>query len=128
MKLRDFALLTDENVDPAVVLWLINTGFDVLDIHCSGLQGATDVELMQRAFTENRVIITHDSDFGTLAIFQNEPMIGLVFLRPGHIDPQFTIGTLNSLLTTDPDVEPPFVIVARRAEDQVAIRIRRLAP
>ena len=34
MKLRDFGLLTDENLDPNVVRWLMDAGFDVLDV-CS---------------------------------------------------------------------------------------------
>ena len=75
---------------------------------------------------EGRVIVTHDSDFGTLAIFQEEPVIGIVYLRPGHIDPQFTVSTLVTLSDADPDLEPPFVVVARQRTGQVSIRIRHL--
>ncbi len=32
MKLRDFGLLTDENLDPDVVRWLSDAGFDVFDV------------------------------------------------------------------------------------------------
>ena len=127
MKLRDFGLMTDENLDPEVVQWLIVSGFDVLDVCRDGLRGSTDIQLMLRAATERRVIVTHDSDFGTLAILQRAPVVGILFLRPGHIDPHFTIGTLTSLLTADPDVVTPFILVARRTGDQVVIRIRSLA-
>lgn len=75
-----------------------------------------------------RVIVTHDADFGTLAMLQGEPVIGIVFLRPGHVDPQFTIATLQDVLTAAPDVTPPFVIVARRSGSSVAIRVRQLSP
>ena len=128
MKLRDFGVLTDENIDPDVVQWLIDSGFDVLDVCRAGLQGTTDAELLRQSVAENRVIVTHDADFGTLAVLQGERAIGLVYLRPGHIDPRFTIGTLTSLLAADPDVTPPFVLVARRTGDRVAIRIRTLTP
>ena len=128
MKLRDFGLLTDENLDPDVVRWLMDAGFDVRDVCLAGLQGSTDGELLRCAVAENRVIVTHDADFGTLAILQAAPVIGLVFLRPGHIDPSFTIGTLGSILAADPDVTPPFILVARRTGDKVAIRIRSLQP
>jgi hypothetical protein len=60
LKLREFPLLTDENLDPDVV--------------------------------------THDADFGTLAILQNEPLVGIVYLRPGHIDAQFTVATFQAVL------------------------------
>lgn len=128
MKLSDFGLLTDENIDPDVVDWLIAAGFDVFDVKRENLNGATDVELMRRAVADNRVIVTHDSDFGTLAIFQGEPVTGIVFLRPGHFDPAFTIGTLTTLLASNPELTPPFIVVTRRTGDQIAIRIRQLSP
>lgn len=126
MKLRDFGLLTDENLDPDVVQWLIDSGFNVLDVCREGLRGSTDRELLRRAAAENRIVVTHDSDFGKLAIVQGEPVLGLVFVRPGHIDPRFTIETVSTVLANDPDLLPPFVLVARRTNDRVAIRIRRL--
>lgn len=126
MKLRDFGLLTDENLDPDVVAFLRRQGFDVSDVCEDGLQGSTDVALLQRAVAANRVVVTHDPDFGTLAILQKEPVVGILFLRPGHIDPQFTIETLQSVLSANPDVTPPFVIVARRKGIKVTIRVRLL--
>ena len=126
MKLRDFGLLTDENLDPDVVAFLRREGFDVSDVCDDGLQGSTDIALLQRAAAANRVVVTHDPDFGTLAIFQKQPVVGIMFLRPGHIDPQFTIETVQSVLSADPDVTPPFLIVARRKGLKVTIRVRLL--
>lgn len=128
MKLRDFGLLTEENLDPEVVQWLEDAGFGVLDVCRAGLQGTSDAELMRRAFSENRIIVTHDADFGTLAVLQGEPVVGVIFLRPGHINPAFMIGTLSSLLSADPDVIPPFLLVARRVGDIVTVRIRGVVP
>ncbi len=128
MKLRDFGLLTDENIDADVVAFLRQTGFDVWDVCDNGLQGTTDVDLLRRAFADNRIIVTHDADFGTLAVLGGEPVIGIVFLRPGHIDPQFTIKTIEAVLAADPDVTPPFLLVAKRTGTSVAIRVRALPP
>jgi predicted nuclease of predicted toxin-antitoxin system len=126
LKLRQFPILTDENVDPGVVGGLRRLGFDVLDVTESGRTGSSDVDLLRWAISQGRIILTHDADFGTLAIFQNEPLIGLVFLRPGHIDPKFTMETLEVLLKADPELTPPFILVARRSGDQVTIRVRSL--
>lgn len=126
MKVRDFGLLTDENLDPAVVKWLRQTGFDVYDVCENGLQGSTDLSLLQLAVAQSRLIVTHDSDFGTLAVLQGEPVVGVVYLRPGHIDPQFTIQTIQVVLTLDPDVKPPFVLVAKRSASLVTVRIRSI--
>lgn len=78
MKLRDFGVLTDENVDPDVVGWPVGAGFDVLDVCRAGLQGSTDVALLRQVVAENHVIVTHDADFGTLATLQGEPVVGIV--------------------------------------------------
>ncbi len=128
MKLRDFPLLTDENLDPDVVAHLRQGGFDVLDVVDTGLQGCADLDLVRLAKTQGRVIVSHDADFGKLAILQNEPLIGVVYLRPGHIDPQFTVATIQTVLSLDPDVAPPFILVAKRTGTNVTVRVRALSP
>lgn len=126
MKLRELPVLTDENLDADVVAYLRQESFDVLDVVESGLQGTADVDLLRRATAEGRVVVTHDADFGTLAILQGEPIVGIVYLRPGHIDPQFTVATVETILNADPDLDPPFVLVAKRSGSRVNIRVRRL--
>ena len=128
MKLRDFRLLTDENIDPGVIAFLRHEGFDVKDVCEEKWQGATDTKLMQLSSQENRVIVTHDADFGTLALLHGEPVHAVLFLRPGHIDPKFTIQTIEAILATDPNLVPPFILVAKRTLQQVMLRIRRLQP
>ena len=126
MKLRQFPLLTDENIDPDVVAGLRQLGFDVLDVMENGREGADDIDLLRWATSQGRVVVSHDADFGTLAVLQNEPLVGLVFLRPGHIDSKFTMEMIEVLLQADLELTPPFVPVARRSGDQVAIRLRAL--
>jgi hypothetical protein len=54
------------------------------------------------------------------------PVVGIVYLRPGHIDPQFTIQTLRRLFEQDLDITVPFLLVAKRGRDAVNIRLRNL--
>jgi predicted nuclease of predicted toxin-antitoxin system len=128
VKLADFGLLTDENIDSDVVAFLRSSGFDVRDVCESGWRGMSDSDLLRQAVAENRLIVTHDADFGTLAIRSGEPVVGIVYLRPGHILARFTTETLAAVFAEDPDVRPPFVLVARRAGDTVHTRVRHLAP
>lgn len=128
MKLNDFAFLTDENIDPDVVAFLRSQGFDVYDVAEAGRCGSTDAALMRLAQQENRIIITHDSDFGTLAIRTGEPVVGILYLRPGHIDSTFSIQTLQTVLETNLEIQPPFIIVAKHKGEDVTIRIRPLIP
>ncbi|MGD9858342.1 MAG: DUF5615 family PIN-like protein [Planctomycetaceae bacterium] len=104
--LREFPLLTDENIDSDVVQFLRNDGFDVVDVYECGLNGATDSEILARAFSEGRVVLTHDRDFGTLCVLAGQDAIGIIYMRPGHIDPQFTVGSLKVLLNAGLHVIP----------------------
>lgn len=120
----DLPLLTDENVHPDVVQGLRARGKDVRTVGDEGLRGSDDVVILRRAHSTGRVVVTHDSDFGKLAIQADEPYTGIVFLRPGHISPSFVLGALAALEASSITVTPPFIAVVERKEDQVRVRIR----
>lgn len=62
MKLRDFPLLTYENLDPDVIAHLRRVGFDVVDVVESSLQGSGDVDLLKLATSQGRVVATHPEE------------------------------------------------------------------
>lgn len=70
------------------------------------------------------MIVTHDSDFGTLAIRQGEPYSGIVYVRPGHISPRFVLEILDAVAALETDVGFPFLLVADRRGGDVRIRLR----
>jgi hypothetical protein len=49
---------------------------------------------------------------------------GIIYLRPGHIEPRFVVEMLEALAEATIDVEPPFLVVVQRREGQVRIRFR----
>ncbi|MCB0611393.1 MAG: DUF5615 family PIN-like protein [Lewinellaceae bacterium] len=53
MKLNEFQLLTDENINPDLVEYLRKHGFNVLDIKESGRQGATIQKSFDLAIKQN---------------------------------------------------------------------------
>ena len=126
MKLLESAFFTDENIRRDVVLNLREQGLDVLDTCEQNLQGSPDIDLIRLAFASGRVIITHDNDFGTLAVLAGEPIIGIVYIRPGHIDANFTIDTLAAVLNEGFELSPPFILVAHRKNSHVSMRLRTL--
>jgi len=123
VRIQEFSLLADENLHPHVVAFLRSQEFNVLYAR-EGLIASSDTALIQLAHIQNRVVITHDKDFGTLAVARGEPIIGILFLRPGHIDPRFTQGTLEVLLRSNLDLIPPFIVVAKRKGNTISIRLR----
>lgn len=127
MQLAGFALLTDENILDDVVVFLRNAGFDVKDVKEENLRGSSDLALLQLAHGENRVVVTHDADFGKLVYTQAIDFTGILYLRPGHISAAFHISTLQTLLQTNPQIEAPFIVVAENTGSTVKIRIRKFS-
>jgi predicted nuclease of predicted toxin-antitoxin system len=117
-------LLADENVHPGVVAALRSRGRDVTSVVELPLRGAEDLVIVRHAHAEGRVVLTHDADFGTLAVRMGEPILGIVYLRPGHIRAEFTLEALDALETVH--VDPPFVVVAERVGSEIRVRARTL--
>jgi predicted nuclease of predicted toxin-antitoxin system len=122
----DAKLLADENIHPDVITFLRQRGQDVVDVFQRGLSGSPDEAVLAAAVAESRVIITHDRDFGRLAILANQSVFGIVYFRPGHIDAQFTIETISTLDLQAIELSPPFILVAERRGPHVRFRRRHL--
>jgi predicted nuclease of predicted toxin-antitoxin system len=120
----DFALLTDENISPEVVAGLRERGLDVETATGLGLAGATDAALLECAASLSRVVVTHDADFGLLAIRQGVPFVGVIFLRPGHIRGSLVLEVVDKIRRADIDAAPPFLMVAEHRRDRILIRLR----
>jgi predicted nuclease of predicted toxin-antitoxin system len=127
VKFAECRLLADENLHSQVVVHLRASGMDVVSVREEGWIGKPDSELLQLAVADDRVIVTHDSDFGTLAIRRGQPLIGILYLRPGHLRPSYTISLIQTVLSQPIDLHPPFIIVAQRSGDDVNIRVREVA-
>ena len=125
MRVFDFPILADENVHPEVIEYLRQAGLDVDSIAEQGNFGLSDTEVLRQVTEAERIVLTHDSDFGGLALM-GAKFIGIIFLRPGHIRADFTIKTLEAIRDNAPEVTPPFILVAERTGDIVKIRVRQL--
>ena len=75
------------------------------------MDGREDVKIIHPAEEEQRVIVTRDRHFGQLLIAHARVNAGIIYLRPGHIDPRFTLQPLQALFQCDrPD--SPFIILS----------------
>ena len=122
MTCREIKLLTDENVARSVVLWLREQGLDVLDVKEMGWFGASDHAILERAYQEGRFVLTHDADFGALAIHQQQPFYGILYLRLKSLRPEHVIRVCERLLQRDMAWEPRSIWVI----DETRVRIRRM--
>lgn len=51
-------LLLDENISPAAAVTLASEGIDAWHVRDRGLEGTTDPELLDRAYQEDRILVT----------------------------------------------------------------------
>jgi predicted nuclease of predicted toxin-antitoxin system len=123
MKPLDWPLLADENIHPDVVRVLAARGKDIRSIREHSV-GLADSDVLRLAHTEKRVVLTHDADFGTLAVRDGAEFVGIIYLRPGHIVAEFVLEMLTAIDAGDVAAAAPFVLVAERRADQVRIRLR----
>ena len=74
-------LLADENIPLDTVRALRDAGHDVYSATESG-PGAPDLAHIERAMSEDRLIVTFDRDFGELAVRgTHKPRAGVLLLR-----------------------------------------------
>ncbi len=124
MKLNDCKFLTDENIDPYLVKFLRKMGFDIFDVKEENLYQSTDAFLLDLATKNNRIIITFDSDFGTLIYRNKTPFLGIIYLRPGHLTTEYHIQTFEAILKSALELISPFILVAEWHDLGIKIRLK----
>lgn len=122
----DLPLLADENIHPRVVASLREGGAQITTVASCGLLGRSDAEVQAEATARGAAVLTHDSDFGKLAMAAGAHFVGILYLRPGHIDPAVVIGTLTTVQVQGLHLEVPFVLVVDRRGDRLRVRSRSL--
>lgn len=78
-------LLLDENLSPAVAVTLREEGHDVAHVRDRALRGAIDAVVLQKAYDEDRALVTANvADFEKLARAV-ELHAGIVFVEDGEL-------------------------------------------
>lgn len=123
MKFPPPKLLTDENISPQIVLFLRQSGVDVLDVKEQQWHGKADDALLAVAHQQQRFVLTHDSDFGTLAINQGQSCYGILYLRLKNVKPIHVISVCTELIRRSLDIVPSTIWVI----EETRVRIRHLS-
>jgi predicted nuclease of predicted toxin-antitoxin system len=73
--------LLDENVSPAIGVFLQSMNFDVVHAGESGMHGASDDQIMDLAWQEERTLITLDKHFADLVLYPPSTHWGVLRIR-----------------------------------------------
>ena len=89
--------LADECCDNSMVKGLREMGYDVLYVQ-ENRSGATDSEVLLKAFHDQRILITEDKDFGELVYRLKKPVYGVILLRFHPLEKKKKMSRLSNLI------------------------------
>ena len=116
-------LVADINIAVSVIQFLRAQGVDVVAGREEGCYRHEDRDILREARAMNRFVLTHDSDFGTLAVHEGQAITGIIHLRSGNRPSAEVIADLQALLNAEIDWTPPLIVVCESGKSP---RLRRL--
>jgi predicted nuclease of predicted toxin-antitoxin system len=112
--------LLDENVEWRVADFLRDLGHDVAIVGVDLPASTTDRQVLAYAVAHDRILLTNDSDFGSLVFEHQFEHRGVIFFRIGDVPAGEKIRRLAELFERDDSLHEQFTVLT-----PTSIRVRQ---
>ncbi len=111
--------IVDECTGPKVAQWLRDQNYEVFSVF-NEMRGIDDETILQKAYSENWILITNDKDFGEKVYREHFPHHGIVFMRLADERTKMKIEVLRLLLENYADKLPDQFVVVTATQVRIA--------
>ncbi len=116
--------LIDNALPPRLAELLLAAGHDAVHVRAYGMHAAKDEDILKRAREEDRIIVSADSDFGTILASQEAAQPSFILFRNTNllVAEDYTGALLPALPLLEPELTRGCVAVFRSGR----LRVRQL--
>lgn len=115
--------LADMGISPNTVAFLRAQGHDAVHLLEVELERLTDSAILEKALQEERILLTHDLDFGELLAASKAQLPSVIIFRLQNMRPARVNSTLAAVLAEHADVLTAGVVIS---VTEGRLRVRRL--